>query len=237
MIKEAIILAGGLGTRLQGVVDDVPKAMAPVNGRPFYHYLIDYLREEGVGDFIFSLGHKSEKIREDLEQNYPRLSYRLSIETEQLGTGGAIHLALKQCAANTVLVCNGDTLFKVKLRDLYFFHLKKLSQCSLALKQLTNTGRYGRVKLAPNGLIEGFEEKQLEEPGLINGGMYIVNRDWFKGLNLPSRSSFEKDVLERQIKKGADIFGKKEKGYFIDIGVPEDYEKAQIDFQKRIQDL
>lgn len=231
MIKEAIILAGGLGTRLKNVIENKPKCLAPVNGRPFYHYLIDYLKSQSVSSFVFSLGYEHTQIENDLKKNYPALDYTVSVEKTPLGTGGAIGLALKKVKNENVLVCNGDTIFKAKVRDLYSFHLKKLSVCSVALKEMMNFERYGAVQLSPNGRIDGFEEKKFYEEGLINGGMYILNKDFFTAQKCPKKFSFETDFLETQVKSGADIFGKKEKGYFIDIGIPEDYEKAQTDFQ------
>jgi len=113
MSKEAIILAGGLGTRLRDAVPDLPKCMAPVAGRPFVSFVIDYLRMQGIERFIFSLGYKSGVIEEFLQKEYPTLDYTSVIEPEPLGTGGAIRLAIQKTVSRNIVVANGDTLFKI----------------------------------------------------------------------------------------------------------------------------
>ncbi len=113
MIKEAIILAGGLGTRLRSVVADMPKCMAPVSGKPFCSFLISYLQKQGIEKFIFSVGYLHEKIDNYLKENYSGLDYTISVEDEPLGTGGAIKLACSKASGENVIVCNGDTLYKI----------------------------------------------------------------------------------------------------------------------------
>src|SRR4026208_2003950 len=115
MVKEAIILAGGLGTRLRDKVPDLPKCMAPVAGRPFLFYVINYLRSQGIEKFIFSIGYKYEIIEEYLNSQFPTLNYECSVEAEPLGTGGAIQLALNKTTEQDLLIVNGDTLFRVDL--------------------------------------------------------------------------------------------------------------------------
>lgn len=233
MIKEAIILAGGLGTRLRPLISDVPKCLAPINGKPFLHYLIIYLRKCGIEHFIFSVGYMHEKIGDYLKSNYPDLKYQLALEEEPLGTGGAISLAIEKSKENNVLVCNGDTMFKVDIEALATFHLDKNAVCTLSLKPMVDFDRYGVVTLREDESVESFKEKQFYNSGLINGGVYALNRDYFLKENLLKKFSFEKDYLEVKVNRESgnnpDIFGFIQDKYFIDIGIPEDYERAKTE--------
>lgn len=236
MVKEAIILAGGLGTRLRKAVPDLPKSMAPVAGRPFLSYVIDHLRMQGVHRFIFSLGYKSELIEHYLQKEYPTLDYISVIEKEPLGTGGGIYLAIRKAASENVLVANGDTLFKINLAPIENLHQQNNSECTLALKPMQNFSRYGVVEAATDGKILSFKEKQLYEQGLINGGIYVLNTTKYLKRLLPQKFSFEKDYLEKFCIEGK-FYGAVQENYFIDIGIPEDYQKAQADLQRTPPDL
>ncbi len=226
MIKEAIILAGGLGTRLRSVVSDVPKCMAPVAGKPFLRYVITHLQKEGIQKFIFSVGYKSESIISFAKKELANTDFQFSIEEEPLGTGGAIKIACKKASDHNVLVCNGDTLFKIHIDELNNFHLQHHADCTLCLKPMKNFDRYGAIELNENYSVKSFKEKQLYKSGLINGGMYGLNADSFLKENLPEKFSFEKDYLEKYVEKRK-IYGVIQDEYFIDIGIPEDYERAQ----------
>src|SRR5689334_20566687 len=136
MVKEAIILAGGLGTRLRPVVSDLPKCMAPVAGQPFLKHVIRYLLSQGIEKFIFSLGYKHEMIEGFLNDEFPTLHCECSVEQEPLGTGGAIYLACKRTKEENVLVVNGDTLFKADLEKAASFHIKNKADCTLLLKPM-----------------------------------------------------------------------------------------------------
>jgi D-glycero-alpha-D-manno-heptose 1-phosphate guanylyltransferase len=233
MISEAIILAGGLGTRLRSVVSDFPKCMAPVAGKPFLHYVIAHLQKEGINSFIFSVGYKSESIIEfitNLPNQLPMVNYQWSIEEEPLGTGGAIKLATRKSTGKNVLVCNGDTLFNVSINQLSDSHLKHKSECTLCLKPLNNFDRYGVVELDNDNSILSFNEKQFYKKGLINGGMYALNIETFLDKNLPEKFSFEKDYLEKFVNKRK-MYGLIQDEYFIDIGIPEDYQRAQSELR------
>ena len=230
MIKEAIILAGGLGTRLRSVISDVPKCMASIDGKPFLHYLIEYLHQKGIEKFIFSVGYKYEIIEEYLQKNYAHLNHKISLETEPLGTGGAIKLACKKSTEKDILACNGDTLFKIDKDALDKFHKTMKAACTLSLKPMHNFDRYGVVELNEDHSVKTFKEKQHYTNGLINGGVYVLNVAKFLNEHLPEKFSFEKDYLEKKVSpenKISKIFGLVQDGYFIDIGIPEDYEKAQ----------
>jgi D-glycero-alpha-D-manno-heptose 1-phosphate guanylyltransferase len=231
-VTEAIILAGGLGTRLQEAVPDRPKCLAMVAGRPMLSFIIDDLRIQGVTRFIFSLGYKAEMVVRFLEEEYPTLEKIMVKEEEPLGTGGAIQLSLSSATSEQVLVVNGDTLFKVKLHEMSDFYMERKMDCLLALKPMFNYDRYGSVQLDASGRIVAFTEKQFAESGLINGGIYIISRTALMAKQLPSKFSFEKDYLEAFVSEGR-FYGLVQHGYFIDIGIPEDFEKAGRDLHRK----
>ena len=234
--QGAVILAGGLGTRLRDAVSDLPKAMAPVAGKPFLSYVIDYLRMQGVAHFVFSLGFKAGVIQQYLKEKYPTLNYETVVEDEPLGTGGAIRLALQKVKSNDVLIANGDTLFKIDAEKLRQQHHRNNAECTLALKPMKNFNRYGVVEVDNNGKIISFKEKQFYQEGLINGGVYLLNKEQFFTRSFPQKFSFEKDYLEAFCSEGK-FYGAVQDGYFIDIGIPADYEKAQEDLKAPALDL
>jgi D-glycero-alpha-D-manno-heptose 1-phosphate guanylyltransferase len=230
MIRECIILAGGLGTRLRTTVPDLPKCMAPVAGKPFLHYVVKHFQGEGVEKFIFSLGYMHEIILDFLYKNYPSSQIDYVIEEEALGTGGAIRLACEKATGQHVLVTNGDTLFRIDAGSLAEFHLQQKADCTLCLKPMKNFDRYGLVEI-DNNTIVSFREKQYYDEGLINGGIYALEINHFIKKDWPLKFSFEKDYLEKFCSEGK-VYGQVQDEYFIDIGIPEDYEKAQVDFTK-----
>jgi len=224
MAGEAVILAGGLGTRLREVVSDLPKPMAPVNGRPFLEYLLSYLQKYHIRKVILATGYKHETISAHFGNNYKSLDIIYSVEKEPLGTGGALLLATDKITDDNFLMLNGDTYFEVNLPDFENFHVSSDAVMSVALRPVKNAGRYGTVTLN-NGRIVSFSEKAGESQGLINGGIYMINRDWFRSVAPGSSFSLEKDILEKKI-TGNFIAGFVSDSYFIDIGVPEDYLRA-----------
>jgi D-glycero-alpha-D-manno-heptose 1-phosphate guanylyltransferase len=225
-IKEAIILAGGLGTRLRDAVPDLPKCMAPVNNRPFIFYVIDYLQKQGVEQVIFSLGYRSDAFTQFLSDTLSPGKYQVVIEEEPLGTGGAIQFAAKQAKEENVVIVNGDSIFKADLQVQAEFHFSHHAECTLALKPMKNFERYGVVELNSDNSVALFKEKQLYAEGLINGGVYLLNLPHFFEKGLPEKFSFETDYLQKFYADGK-IFGVEQDGYFIDIGIPEDYARAQ----------
>jgi D-glycero-alpha-D-manno-heptose 1-phosphate guanylyltransferase len=235
-ITEAIILAGGLGTRLRSAVPDLPKCMAPVAGRPFLGFVIDSLRRQGIQRFIFSLGYLSGHIEAWLQEAYPTLEYTSVVEAEPLGTGGGIRLALRAAKTAHVLVSNGDTLFEIDLRKQAAAHAISGAECTLALKPMTNFDRYGVVALDERGRVTGFEEKKFQASGNINGGIYLLDRDALLGKDLPEKFSFEKDYLEPAASAGK-LAGVLQDAYFIDIGIPEDFSRAQQELHPPTLDL
>lgn len=226
MITEAIILAGGVGTRLKSVVSDCPKALAAIRGEPFLAYLLAYLKQQGIKRFIFSLGYKHEMIEEYLSRHLQAYEYSTAVEAEPLGTGGGILQACLEAKTENVLICNGDTFFTVDVRELYDFHRTMKADCTLALKPMTSFERYGAVELNAESRIVLFREKQFTEAGLINGGVYLLKVPALLKEKLPEKFSFEKDYLEKKVSDKGAIFGAIQDGYFIDIGIPADYEAA-----------
>jgi len=229
--KEAIILAGGLGTRLRSVVKDLPKCMAPVAGQPFLKHVIRYFLSHGIERFIFSLGYKHEIIEEFLNTEFPALNLQCSIEGEPLGTGGAIQLACKRAIEPDVIVVNGDSLFKADVQKSFAAHHDNAAECTLLLKPMQNFDRYGVVILDTDFTVKKFKEKQFYQAGDINGGVYLLNVESFLDIGFPEKFSFEKDYLEKHVSTRK-IFGVIQDEYFIDIGIPEDYQRAQEDLKQ-----
>ena len=227
-ITEAIILAGGLGTRLRNEVPDLPKCMADVGGKPFISYVVEHCISQGIQRFVFALGYKSEQFESFLSRTLPAHSYTLSIEDEPLGTGGAVKLACGRLRSPSALVLNGDTLFRIELEMLSTFHRLNEAECTLALKPMKDFDRYGVVELGPDNRIIHFHEKMHYSSGLINGGVYCLEVARFLGLSLADKFSFEKDYLEKYF-TSCPMYGLVQDQYFIDIGIPEDYKRANTE--------
>ncbi|MBL7927627.1 MAG: nucleotidyltransferase family protein [Bacteroidia bacterium] len=225
--NHAIILAGGFGTRLRAVIEDVPKPMAPINQIPFLHYLLVFVKKNGISNVTLAVGYKHQNIIQYLGNKYLDIDITYAIETEPLGTGGAIKQALT--GFENTFVINGDTYFDVDLQHMYAKHLSNHADITLALKPMQNFSRYGAVELDQNKIIAFHEKKQVDF-GYINGGIYILNQKLFSRMQLPLKFSFETDVLQAHLKT-LHLNGYVSDGYFIDIGIPEDYAKAQIDFK------
>jgi D-glycero-alpha-D-manno-heptose 1-phosphate guanylyltransferase len=233
MIKTAVILAGGFGTRLKEVVKDVPKPMAPVNGTPFLAYVCRYLKKYDIKNIIFSTGYLSEKIETYFHENFEGVQTSYSKETTPLGTGGAVRLAIKNSRDEEILVLNGDSFFDVPLDEFYKKHNEKNGDGSLALRYVLDTSRYGTIDRDEQNKIICFQEKTgTASQGFINGGVYIIKPSSFLK-NTPSEGPFsiEKDFFEKQVGQ-LDLYGFEYSGYFIDIGIPADYMKAQHDFKE-----
>lgn len=229
-MKEAIILAGGLGTRLKSVVNDKPKCMAVIAGCPFLKYLFKYLEKEKFTHVILALGYKSQSVLDWISAQNFSFDVSYVVEKEPLGTGGAIKLALEKTFAKDVFVLNGDTFFEVDTEKLRTLHEGMNAELTLALKPMVHFDRYGSVELDSEKRVIRFNEKKQVKEGLINGGIYLLNKEIFKDV-FPQKFSFETDIMEARIST-LNIFGDIQNSYFIDIGIPSDYEKANIDFSK-----
>ncbi len=232
---QAIILAGGFGTRLQSVVKDIPKPMADINGKPFLHHLISYLKSFGFTDIVLSTQYLQEKISKYFGNNYLGINIKYAIENEPLGTGGAIINSLKYIDnTKPVVILNGDSFLKINYQKLIASHLQKNSDLTIVLRHMDNCSRYGLVVINDE-IITDFREKNGEQKsGLINGGIYILNPNLFNNFNLAKIFSFEKDFMAKYLDKlRPNSFISDD--YFIDIGIPEDYKKAQIEIPRIIK--
>ena len=228
MVTTAIILAGGLGTRLKKVVQDQPKPMALIHGRPFLEYQIDFWISQGVTKFILSVGYLKQTIIDHFGDSYLTASIDYIVEDEPLGTGGALLLA-SQGLKETFLLLNGDTLFEVNLNNLIAFHKKQQAELTLSLFKSNQLGRYMGVDLEDNGEILSLQSGGNELTLLANGGVYLVNPSSLQRLNYKpfTKSSLEDDLLPKFISLSGALYGLESSGKFIDIGVPEDYYRAQ----------
>ncbi|MEZ5025875.1 MAG: nucleotidyltransferase family protein [Chitinophagales bacterium] len=218
-------MAGGFGTRLSTVVKDVPKPMAPINGKPFLHYIFKELQHQQIKKVVLSVGYKKEIIQDFFQENYLDISIQYAVEEEPLGTGGGIKNAFN-FVEDDAFVLNGDTFFDIELKKLK----DENSDIVLALKPMFQFDRYGTVKVDSDERIISFNEKKYCEHGLINGGIYYFKKCLFDKVENQHKFSFEQDVLEKHC-HDVIIKGKIFDNYFIDIGVPEDYQKAQFDFR------
>lgn len=218
---EAVILAGGYGTRLQNVLKDRPKPMAPINGKPFLEYLILFLRSQGIQKIILAVGYMKEAIIKYFDDGMKfNVDIEYSVEERPLGTGGAIKKATSKLTSNTFLCVNGDSFADVNVFSLYEFHNNKGAVASLALINQDNNTRYGSVEVDASERVVNFKEKSSNGTAIINAGFYIFEKQIFE-LMETDVFSLEYDLLPKLVNLG--LYGKKMSGYFVDIGTPEDY--------------
>ena len=221
---EAIVLAGGSGTRLRGVIDDLPKPMAPVAGRPFLAFVLDRLVAGGVRTAILAVGYRHEAIRRHFGDLYRGLALRYSVESEPLGTGGALRLACEQASAHELCVFNGDTYLEIDLRAMLAAHAGAAAELSMAIHEVPDASRYGALEVTGD-VVFGMREKGHAGPGWINAGVYVIGSEL--RARFPDRKafSFESDLLMPEM---ASIRPRafRAAGLFIDIGVPHDYARA-----------
>jgi D-glycero-alpha-D-manno-heptose 1-phosphate guanylyltransferase len=225
-MKEAIILAGGMGTRLREVIPDVPKPMAKVSGKPFLFYVLQWLARYDFKRVIISAGYKADVIINYFGDSFNGMSIDYAIEKKPLGTGGAVIFALTKISGHVILILNGDTWFPIDLNKFYAFHDEKGNLFSIALKRMKNFSRYGTVECEGSTIL-GFKEKKYSRDGLINGGIYLAGRQFIESKQFPEVFSLEKDLLEKEVSSGmlkCQVFDDP----FIDIGIPEDYRKAKL---------
>jgi D-glycero-alpha-D-manno-heptose 1-phosphate guanylyltransferase len=223
---EAIILAGGMGTRLKPVLANIPKPMAPVGDKPFLGYLFKYLELHGIDSVILSVGYRYELIAGYFGNRFGKAKVRYSVEDEPLGTGGAVKKALEMVHSQEAVILNGDSFFPVFLGEMHRKHLELNSDISVALKPMKQFSRYGNVRVS-GARINGFEEKVPVDEGLINGGIYIFNRNVFERFQLPAKFSLEGDFFQPYVNNRLVLTAFVSDEYFIDIGIPEDYYKAR----------
>ena len=226
---EAIILVGGRGTRLRAVVSDVPKPLAPVAGRPFLAWLLDSLGSRGIGRVILATGHMSEKIRAFVGDDWHGISIDYSHEEVPLGTGGALRKAATLLKGDSVHVLNGDTFLDYSPAGLAQATRAANAAIGIALAAVDDVARYGAVEML-HGKVAAFHEKGASGPGLINAGSYFLDASALVLLKAaPTVFSFESELLVPLARQGC-VAGFAETSAFIDIGVPEDYQRAQAVF-------
>lgn len=221
---EAIVLAGGKGTRLGGISKDAPKPMLPVGGKPFVEYILAYLVEQNVGRVVLSVGHLADVVIRYFGNEFCGMVVDYAREDDVMGTGGAIRMSMDRITSQYAVVLNGDTIFKPDLSAMIGRH-ELMSACiTMALRHEHERSRYGSVNLDGDKVI-GFAEKKSTEGGLMNAGLYVINRD-FAINHMPMKEhSFEQEILPEAIEMKC-LYGYVGEGYFIDIGIPDDYMRA-----------
>jgi len=227
---QAIILAGGLGTRLRGVIGDLPKPMARVGGHPFLHHLLHMLSAAGFRNVVLSVGYRHEAIVDHFGTAFEGLSIAYSVESTPLGTGGAIRQSLGGARPGPCFVLNGDTLVDVDYEAMREAHASPDATLTMAVCRLDEVGRFGALSI-DDGIVTGFLEKGATGAGFINAGVYLTDTGLFDGYTLPERFSFETDFLTPHL---ASIRPRafETHGRFLDIGIPEDYRRAEAFFEE-----
>ena len=256
---QAILLCGGMGTRLRSVVADRPKPMADICGKPFLQYLLEMLRDKGITEVIFALGYMGEMIEEYFQDGSAfGLKIAYSYEEEPLGTGGAIRNALPKILEEEVLVLNADTYFPMDYQGLLRFHQENDGDFSLATRAVPDISRYGAVRRDSAGRILAWNEKLgdggqqpgegSKQPiegnaqqaasaspkslsGEINGGIYVMKKSLIAEIP-EGKHSLEQDCIPKWLSEGKRIFGLPFHGYFMDIGIPEDYRQFISDVEQ-----
>lgn len=225
-MRPVLILAGGFGTRLKSVVPDLPKPLADVNGKPFLWWLLRQLENEGAKDVYLSVGYLHEQIQNFFGQKFNHMNLHYIIETEPLGTGGAILNACQQIPEQEILVLNGDTLAITDLKKFIAFASAYSSKLFMAVAKVQDASRYGTVIINEHQQITGFAERGKAGAGLINAGIYLIDKSLFTEFELPHKFSFEIDLLTKHLTQ-LNLIAYDQVTDFIDIGIPEDYALAQ----------
>lgn len=221
---QAIVLVGGQGTRLQSVVSDVPKVMAPIRDRPFLSLLLDLLERQGIEDVILAVGYLRDVVMSRIGRRHGGLKVRYAIETEPLGTGGGLRNALEIADRFPVFALNGDTYFELDYRAMRRAHDEAGVELTIALRRIAQGERFGCATVVGDRIV-GFTAEGARTR-LISAGVYLFGSRLLDDPSLPPAFSFERDFLERRAPNLRPL-AFETGGYFIDIGVPEDYARAQ----------
>jgi len=227
---KAVILAGGLGTRLREVVRNKPKAMAPVRGRPFLQYQIERLKEYGVDEIILCVAYLAHQIKDYFGEGRDfGVEIKYATEKRPLGTGGALKNAQEYLKENTFLVLNGDTYVNIDLSDFLRYHRDRGSKGTIALARVDKPEEYGTVLLDNSQRIMKFLEKLkiAESSGIISAGVYLLEPEVLDHIPLGRKISLEKEIFPDLVRGGLPLFGYLTSGYFVDIGTPEGYARIQ----------
>ena len=222
---EAIVLAGGFGTRLASRLQGIPKPMAPVAGRPFLEILMNQLRRSGCGHVLLSVGYLHQQIQDHFGKTWHGMCLDYVIEETPLGTGGAIRAALEQTTEEAILVLNGDTFLQADYAAMLAFHKAEAASMTMAVTHQAEIARYGGVLIEGRRIV-GYQEKGCSGPGWINAGAYVLSKSLLWPPNLPAKFSFETDFLMPEVSRIAPAAYRVE-GFFLDIGIPEDLDRAQ----------
>ena len=226
---KAVVLCGGLGSRLGALTAQTPKPMLPVAGRPFIDHVMDRLVAARLDTLIMAAGFEWQKLRDHIGGTWRNVPVRYSVESTPLGTGGAIKAAMAGCAQDDILVVNGDTLFDIDLDAFMQFASSQNAQATIALRSVEDCARYGRVTVDAQHKLLSFGEKGHHGPGQINGGIYFLKAHALDGIQSES-FSFETEFLATRHSQQP-IYGLAFDSYFIDIGIPADLQRAQIELQ------
>ena len=225
-MPDVLILAGGRGTRLQSLPGDVPKPLRPVNGRPFISYLLDQVRAAGMNRIVLSLGYKPEAFDDLVRQE----GLEISVESTPLGTGGALRAALPLLRTDAALVLNGDSFADVDLRLIAALHRRRKARATMLLAEVDDASRYGRVEIDETCAVLRFSEKGEAGAGLINAGVYVLQRAVVEAIPPDRAVSLERETFPSLI--GTRFFGEPGAFPFLDIGTPESYAACAEFFQK-----
>jgi len=227
-MPSAVILAGGLGTRLRSVVPELPKPMAPIGGRPFLEYQLDYWITQGVSRFVLSVGYRHEAITEHFGSRYKGVPIEYAVEERPLGTGGGFLLAAEKLDhSGPFLLLNGDTYFEANWNVLDAFASEHNADWCFSLFRTSEKGRYMGIEMSSHGRITSLKSGVEQGPRLANGGVYWVHpRILSKAQTLSEKLSLEDDLFPDALAAGRRLFGVEFRGTFIDIGVPDDYHRA-----------
>lgn len=221
----AVILAGGLGTRLRSVVTDRPKVLATVCGKPFLAYLLDQVAAAGIKRAVLCVGYCNEQIQAAFGEAYDGVQLTYSRESVPLGTAGALRLAARQIQSEAFIALNGDSFCQVDLQDLWLWHHVRNAKSTLVLTHVSDTVRYGRVLLASDGTIMGYEEKaSAAGAGWVNAGVYVLHSGMVRAIPQGRAVSLEREVLPGWAGQG--LYGYQSRGRFLDIGTPDSYATA-----------
>ncbi|MBV8939051.1 MAG: nucleotidyltransferase family protein [Alphaproteobacteria bacterium] len=229
---QAIILAGGFGTRLKSAIgEDVPKPMAPVGGEPFLAHYLRYLQGQGVSEALIALHHLAQTISGYFGDSFEGIRLRYAVEEKPLGTGGAVKRALAILQPEAPLfVGNGDSFVEIDIRAMRASHIRSGAALTIGLRGMPDCSRYGEVMFDAAHRITEFRYPGRAQPGMISTGCYIVSPDLFAGNAVPEAFSFEAD-FQRPFCAAVPMHAWLAQGYFIDIGVPEDYARAQAEYR------
>jgi len=229
---EAVVLAGGFGTRLRQLVTEVPKPMAPIAGHPFLEILLSFLVNKNFKRIILSLGFEAEKIFSHFGNKYKGMDLVYEIESTPLGTGGAVRAALQHCYEDHTYIFNGDTFLDLEISQVEASWQEHCGTIIVA-REVPDTSRFGRLDIV-NGRVIGFKEKGLTGPGVINAGCYVLPRYCLNDYDVGKQFSLEADFFAAFVMK-ENVNAFITHGHFIDIGVPEDYFRAQTELAPYIQ--